>query len=231
MFLPLLQPLFIKFSSDLLRIVADWVPRKCALNQGKSWSCWHQCPFWLPPWMHWENGRDNSAMYLFAWRCWMHYLNQPFDVGWKWWDMGLDKIQSTVQLSPTCCHDRKENNLHAWWDWKVNKHRRANWETWKAYHNGCWVHYPHGPTMVLGGLLMVLFAFIYSMIMNTLFLYKFRSDPTENDSVEGLRPNARGPGLVTFGVWPYDYSVAVEFLIFAFSYYSIKCLLFVLVPF
>ena len=36
--------------------------------------------------------------------------------------------------------------------------------------------------------------------------YKFvnlefiRSDPTENDSVEGLRPNARGPGLVTFGV-------------------------------
>ncbi|KAK7845163.1 serine/threonine-protein phosphatase bsl1 [Quercus suber] len=29
--------------------------------------------------------------------------------------------------------------------------------------------------------------------------YKYRSDPTENDSVEGLRPNARGPGLVTFG--------------------------------
>ena len=27
-----------------------------------------------------------------------------------------------------------------------------------------------------------------------------RSDPTENDSVEGLRPNARGPGLVSFGV-------------------------------
>ncbi|KAK4408014.1 Serine/threonine-protein phosphatase BSL1 [Sesamum angolense] len=26
------------------------------------------------------------------------------------------------------------------------------------------------------------------------------SDPTENDSVEGLRPNARGPGLVTFGM-------------------------------
>ncbi|TYI67963.1 hypothetical protein E1A91_D08G055900v1 [Gossypium mustelinum] len=25
------------------------------------------------------------------------------------------------------------------------------------------------------------------------------SDPTENDSIEGLRPNARGPGLVTFG--------------------------------
>ncbi|KAH9627428.1 hypothetical protein KSS87_012078 [Heliosperma pusillum] len=27
------------------------------------------------------------------------------------------------------------------------------------------------------------------------------SDPTENDSVEGLRPNARGPGLVTFGIY------------------------------
>ncbi|KAL9272509.1 Retrovirus-related Pol polyprotein from transposon RE1-like protein [Drosera capensis] len=25
------------------------------------------------------------------------------------------------------------------------------------------------------------------------------SDPTENDSIEGLRPNARGPGLITFG--------------------------------
>ncbi|CAL5425557.1 unnamed protein product [Camellia sinensis] len=30
------------------------------------------------------------------------------------------------------------------------------------------------------------------------------SDPTENDSVEGLRPNARGPGLVTFGVFDYQ---------------------------
>lgn len=32
----------------------------------------------------------------------------------------------------------------------------------------------------------------------------YRSDPTENDSVEGLRPNARGPGLVTFGVSVYQ---------------------------
>jgi protein phosphatase len=42
--------------------------------------------------------------------------------------------------------------------------------------------------------------FIYSMIVNTFLFNKYRSDPTENDSVEGLRPNARGPGLVTFGV-------------------------------
>lgn len=33
-----------------------------------------------------------------------------------------------------------------------------------------------------------------------IILFSHRSDPTENDSVEGLRPNARGPGLVTFGV-------------------------------
>jgi hypothetical protein len=31
-----------------------------------------------------------------------------------------------------------------------------------------------------------------------------------------LRPNARGPGLVTFGVWPYDYYVAVNSRYFLF---------------
>ncbi|KAL8121259.1 hypothetical protein AgCh_018123 [Apium graveolens] len=35
---------------------------------------------------------------------------------------------------------------------------------------------------------------------DSLILFIFVCDPTENDSVEGLRPNARGPGLVTF--WP-----------------------------
>ncbi|PWA74760.1 hypothetical protein CTI12_AA249160 [Artemisia annua] len=30
------------------------------------------------------------------------------------------------------------------------------------------------------------------------YIFTCTSDPTENDSVEGLRPNARGPGLVTF---------------------------------
>ena len=77
--------------------------------------------------------------------------------------------------------------------------------------------------MVLGDPFIVFFTFIYNTTMNTYFLCKCRSDPTENDSVEGLRPNARGPGLVTFGVL-HDYSVAVEFLMFAFSYYFIKCL-------
>ncbi|KAK1381457.1 hypothetical protein POM88_028201 [Heracleum sosnowskyi] len=35
-----------------------------------------------------------------------------------------------------------------------------------------------------------------SLILMDLLWY----DPTENDSVEGLRPNVRGPGLVTFGL-------------------------------
>ncbi|KAI7738963.1 hypothetical protein M8C21_005845, partial [Ambrosia artemisiifolia] len=38
-----------------------------------------------------------------------------------------------------------------------------------------------------------------TMDAGSLVLMDLLSDPTENDSVEGLRPNARGPGLVTFG--------------------------------
>lgn len=45
--------------------------------------------------------------------------------------------------------------------------------------------------------------------LNSRLIFPVRSDPTENDSVEGLRPNARGPGLVTFGV-----------SFFFFSFYS-----------
>lgn len=49
---------------------------------------------------------------------------------------------------------------------------------------------------------MLLFQYRLSSIQGKIFVIDFicRSDPTENDSVEGLRPNARGPGLVTFGV-------------------------------
>ncbi|KAL8088375.1 hypothetical protein AgCh_038231 [Apium graveolens] len=36
------------------------------------------------------------------------------------------------------------------------------------------------------------------------------SDPTENDSVEGLRHNARGPGLVTFGMFIEEVMELVE---------------------
>lgn len=46
-------------------------------------------------------------------------------------------------------------------------------------------------------LLLYVVTHFYAYLVST---YECRSDPTENDSVEGLRPNARGPGLVTFGV-------------------------------
>jgi len=65
-------------------------------------------------------------------------------------------------------------------------------------------------SIILMDLLWYLVAMIYlftipfrpvHVMINAYFLLdKCRSDPTENDSVEGLRPNARGPGLVTFGV-------------------------------
>ena len=41
-----------------------------------------------------------------------------------------------------------------------------------------------------------MYVYIYTYIIVSSITW---SDPTENDSVEGLRPNARGPGLVTFG--------------------------------
>lgn len=62
-------------------------------------------------------------------------------------------------------------------------------------------------SVVLMDLLWLVFSvtparlFIIDIYSNSLSCsYFYRSDPTENDSVEGLRPNARGPGLVTFGV-------------------------------
>ncbi|KAL4588222.1 hypothetical protein LXL04_001104 [Taraxacum kok-saghyz] len=63
-------------------------------------------------------------------------------------------------------------------------------------------------TMDAGSLILMdlLWQVLTSFItLTSFFLFTFffitlcRSDPTENDSVEGLRPNARGPGLVTFG--------------------------------
>jgi hypothetical protein len=48
----------------------------------------------------------------------------------------------------------------------------------------------------------------------------YRSDPTENDSVEGLRPNARGPGLVTFGVGAF---VHVLYMSSPFRPFSFLC--------
>jgi protein phosphatase len=56
--------------------------------------------------------------------------------------------------------------------------------------------------LAMSSLFAILFFTLEHILISeyTFYLYKCRSDPTENDSVEGLRPNARGPGLVTFGV-------------------------------
>lgn len=67
--------------------------------------------------------------------------------------------------------------------------------------------------------------------MAILILFRInRSDPTENDSVEGLRPNARGPGLVTFGVsvtldlilLSWHHTISCSYYLVAVSYYYIK---------
>ena len=47
---------------------------------------------------------------------------------------------------------------------------------------------------------MLMIIYFHDLLKNDSVKWFYRSDPTENDSVEGLRPNARGPGLVTFGV-------------------------------
>lgn len=53
---------------------------------------------------------------------------------------------------------------------------------------------------ILDGLLLFHDSHAFNLYFSIHTSFFFRSDPTENDSVEGLRPNARGPGLVTFGV-------------------------------
>lgn len=50
-----------------------------------------------------------------------------------------------------------------------------------------------------------------------------RSDPTENDSIEGLRPNARGPGLVTFGVCSMQLYIIIDSHLIMFM--NLFCLL------
>jgi protein phosphatase len=61
-------------------------------------------------------------------------------------------------------------------------------------------------TMETGGMVLmdllwrcVLLSFMPAGAMRRSLTRPCGSDPTENDGVLGLRPNARGPGLVTFG--------------------------------
>ena len=116
--------------------------------------------------------------------------------------MGMDTVQSTLQLSSTCSTYWEENYLHAWWHWKVNTLRGTDRENWEANNNGCWIHSSNGPPVVCPSWMYCVFLIPLVLLKMSHTCFIFRSDPTENDSIEGLRPNARGPGLVTFGVCP-----------------------------
>jgi hypothetical protein len=65
---------------------------------------------------------------------------------------------------------------------------------------------------------MLMTIYLLDLLMNDNMKWFYRSDPTENDSVEGLRPNARGPGLVTFGVSDF-------YLLILTTVYYLFCLL------
>lgn len=71
------------------------------------------------------------------------------------------------------------------------------------------------------------FFFLYFLKFVSYFMnFLNRSDPTENDSVEGLRPNARGPGLVTFGVRNFlfvSYIISTFFILIITVFYCRYC--------
>lgn len=62
--------------------------------------------------------------------------------------MGMDTVQSTFQLPPTGCTNRKENHLYAWWHWEIYKFCRTDREARKTHYNGCWVYNFDGSSMV-----------------------------------------------------------------------------------
>ena len=79
----------------------------------------------------------------------------------------------------------------------------AGWKYSASNYNGSRINCAYGSIMVGAFVYSNMFVIIYFMFFwkNDSMKCFSRSDPTENDdSVEGLRPNARGPGLVTFGV-------------------------------
>ncbi|KAG6470290.1 hypothetical protein ZIOFF_071355 [Zingiber officinale] len=64
-------------------------------------------------------------------------------------------------------------------------------------------HGQHSLETITLRLALKVYVYKYVVSLNFSKFYESRSDPIENDSVERLRPNARGPGLVTFGVSDY----------------------------
>ena len=124
--------------------------------------------------------------------------------GWERWNMGMASHKPFIQLASSGCSNWKENHLYAWWHWSVNKSCWTDWESTASNYNGSRVDCSYGFIMVRSCYCFVLTMkysiHCFNLPITFSPIFYSRSDPTENDSVEGLRPNARGPGLVTFGV-------------------------------
>ena len=75
---------------------------------------------------------------------------------------------------------------------QVHQQRRAVGGPDATSHHGDWRKCPHGPAVEVRSP-------GFSPCDECVTNLSASSDPTENDSITGLRPNARGPGLVTFG--------------------------------
>ena len=105
-------------------------------------------------------------------------------------------------MASSGCPNWEKNYLHAWGYWPFNKSCGTNWKYSASNYDGSRINCAYGSIMVGAFVYSNMFVIIYFMFFwkNDSMKCFSRSDPTENDSVEGLRPNARGPGLVTFGV-------------------------------
>jgi hypothetical protein len=79
--------------------------------------------------------------------------------------MGMAADQSTFQLVATCCTDREEDHLHAWWNWKVNQSCTANRSFATPHNNGGRLCCAHGPPMVKILLLVLLYVSIEGAII------------------------------------------------------------------
>jgi len=89
-----------------------------------------------------------------------------------------------------------------WRNWEGSYDRR-NWKYRKAGIPGYWINGLERHLMVTYSQLFL--TFFLSKLCNNIFLWINRSDPTMNDTVLGIVDNARGEGVVSFGVRPIPY--------------------------
>lgn len=149
-------------------IFADWVPWECSPYTWKPWGCWYKCAIWFSPWMHWENGLDEYSYVNFAASFCesQNVLMKILFTGGEWWNMGVDTVQPTLQLSSSCCAYWKENHLYAWWHREINTFSGADREAWKAHNHGCWIYNSDGPSVVC-------FKYLYHFKVNGSLHYSF----------------------------------------------------------